>query len=105
MADGLAIWGAITGTIGTLTGLGNLARMVWRDRCDNRCELEVTHGWQFAFNPDNSLRDVWVCVTLYNKGRKPLHVQVRRIRGGGRRRPQARRASRHRTPARERRLD
>jgi hypothetical protein len=58
-----------------LTGLGNLARVMWRDRRDNRRELEVTHGWQFAFNPDNSLRDVWVCVTLFNKGRKPFHVQ------------------------------
>jgi hypothetical protein len=75
MADGIAVWGAITGTIGMLTGLGNLARTAWRDRKDNRRELEVTHGWQYAYNQDDELLDVWVCVTMFNRGRKPLHVQ------------------------------
>ena len=76
MSNGVALWGAITGTIGTLTGLGNLGRMSWRDRQNAKLDLEVTHGWQYVWGgEDGELLDVWVCVTLYNKGRRPLHVQ------------------------------
>jgi hypothetical protein len=75
MSNTVAIWGAVTGTIGTLTGAGNLLRTVRRDRADQKRELEVTHGWQYAYGHDDELLDVWVCVTLYNTGRRPLHVQ------------------------------
>jgi hypothetical protein len=75
MANALAIWGAVTGTIGTLTGVGALARGIWREHRDSKLKLEVTHGWQFSFKEDRSIRDVWVCVTLYNRGRRPVHVQ------------------------------
>lgn len=74
MSNGLAIWGAVTGTIGTLTGLGSLVRTALRDRKESHRELEVTHGWQYAYR-NNELLDVWVCVTLFNRGRKPLHAQ------------------------------
>jgi hypothetical protein len=75
MSDTLAIWGAATGTIGTLTGVGGLALTAWRDRRDRRRGMLVTHGWQYAYDPDGNLLDAWVNVTAYNTGRRPLHIE------------------------------
>lgn len=74
MSDGVAIWGAVTGTIGTLTGIGSLGLTAWRERQGRKQGMDVTHGWQYAYSPDGMLLDVWVCVTAHNTGRRPLHI-------------------------------
>lgn len=35
----------------------------------------MTHGWQFVHSPDGKLLDVWVNVTAFNTGRRPLHIE------------------------------
>lgn len=68
MADPLAILGAVTGT----TSLGVT---LWRERRGIRRSMGVERGWQFVYDDDGNLLDVWVCVMAYNTGRRPLHIE------------------------------
>lgn len=75
MSSSIAIWGAITGSIGTITGLGSLGLTAHRDRKNAKRDLLVTHGWQYVYDASGNLLDVWVNVTAFNTGRRPLHVE------------------------------
>lgn len=75
VSNSVAIWGAVTGTIGTLTGLGGLALTVHNTRRDRKRDLRVSHGWQYAYDEAGNLLDVWVNVTAFNTGRRPLHIE------------------------------
>jgi hypothetical protein len=72
MADVVAIWGAVTGSVGL--GLA-LRREIW----DNKRSLRVEHGWQYVFHTDEEGRerliDVWVCVQAWNTGRRSLSIE------------------------------
>lgn len=75
MSNAVAIWGAVTGSIGTLTGLGGLALTVHNARRARRRGMLVTHGWQYVYDHSGKLLDVWVNVTAFNTGHRPLHVE------------------------------
>jgi len=68
MVDPIAVWGAVTGTVG-------LGIAGWRELRGNKRSLRVERGWQFVYDADEQLQDVWVCVMVWNTGRRPLHVE------------------------------
>ena len=68
VADPIAIWGAVTGTAA-------LSLNVWRELRGTKRSLRVEHGWQYVRNEHSQLLDVWVCVMVWNTGRRPIHIE------------------------------
>lgn len=66
--DPIAVWGAVTGT----AGLGLVA---WRERRSRKRSLNVSHGWQFVYDGNDELIDVWVCVSAWNTSHRPAHIE------------------------------
>jgi hypothetical protein len=66
--DPIAVWGAITGT----TGLG---LTLWRERRSRKRSLRVAHGWQFVYDENEELIDIWVSVMAWNTSHRPAHIE------------------------------
>jgi len=35
----------------------------------------VSHGWQFVYDGEGELLDVWVCVSAWNTSHRPIHLE------------------------------
>jgi hypothetical protein len=69
VADPLAFWGAITGTVATIIS-------VRREFVLNRTRLGVQHGVHFLVRPDSqSVQDAWLTIRVWNDGGRPLTVE------------------------------
>lgn len=68
MAEPIAVWGAVTGTL----GLGITA---WREISGNKKSVRVHHGWQFVYGNDDRMTDIWFYVMVHNDGRRPVHIE------------------------------
>lgn len=70
MPDPLAIWGAVTGTV----GLGLALR---REVISNRRGVRVDHGWRYALTEEQppDLLDMKIYVMVTNIGRRDIAVE------------------------------
>jgi len=66
--DPIAGWGAVTGTAA-------LGLALWRERRSRKRSLNVAHGWQFVYDHNDVLIDVWVSVMAWNTSHRPAHIE------------------------------
>jgi hypothetical protein len=70
MPEPLAVWGAVTGTVGLLVA-------VRREVIMNRRRVRVDHGWRYVLTNEDppGLRDMWIYVMVTNTGRRDIAVE------------------------------